>query len=308
MAAPQLIESMAPLYSFGELLEGEIVEHTFQAQNLSSPVTLVPGRSSCGCAISSLSTRSLGPRETVQITVRLDSSRMTGKVRAVVRLLAKAQERSQELPLTLEGTVHPAVVVSPDPIHFGEVALGGSPSLFLDIAPAQNSNGKISRVEVNDKRLTISPVKNGDTNRYQAHLTLHPSDHQDDIEAPLLIAFEGREDEPLVRYVRARVRGDLLAPQNIYLQRLGDKFEPRDIPVTSRTGRFTRLVQATDPLGFLDITIVHPRTPHALLRVKVRDQRRTYEPPANGTIEVKTGDPRQPALTIFYVLGEDTRR
>ncbi|MCU0663790.1 MAG: DUF1573 domain-containing protein [Myxococcota bacterium] len=303
----KLVLAIEPNHDFGEVGQGVPVEHTFEVRNVGTdPLLILPGRGSCGCAVSSFPTQPLGPGGQGEIAVRLDTSRMTGKVRQEVRLTATCGTRTQELNLGFEGTIRPLVIMTPDPIHFGAVALGASPSVFLDIVPAQSSAAKVAKVELDDPRFDLTPIDSIEPGHYRAQLTLRPTEEEADIEALLRIELSDAPASRLERFVRARVRGDLLATQNIYLQRSGADFEPRSIPVTSRTGRRTLLTKAFDPLGLLNVAIVDKETPHALVRAQVAHPLRRYEPAKKGFIEIETASARQPRLKIAYVIGEQS--
>lgn len=307
-AREPLARVVEPTHPFGDLTEGTVVEHAFTVENVGhNPLSLSLLRGSCGCSLLELSPPKVMPGQQAVATVRLETQQLAGAIRREVRLAATSGAAHQELVLGVEGDVQPLLVVSPSPLHFGEVGLDNSPSLFVDIAPAQGLEVVIESVSVADDRFRLEPIEASQPNHYQANLTLLPTDQEADIETALHISIKGTSQHTLKRTVRARVRGDLLSAQNLFLERRGGEFKPRDIPITSRTGRRTRLLSATDSSGALRLEVVDDETPHALVRATVSHPGRSYSPAVSGQIEIKTSNPKQPRLVIAYILAEEMR-
>jgi len=79
-AAPKMSVA-APIYNFGEVIEGIAVVHTFVLQNVGDePLTISDVRVSCGCTSTSLAKSTLASGESVPLDVTFDSAGFSGKM------------------------------------------------------------------------------------------------------------------------------------------------------------------------------------------------------------------------------------
>jgi len=103
-AAP-VISVDAPIYEFGEILEGLAVVHTFVLQNAGDePLEISDIEVSCGCTTTSLSKSTLAPGESVDLQVIFDSAGFSGKM--VKKIEVKSNDpATSTLTLKLIGTV-----------------------------------------------------------------------------------------------------------------------------------------------------------------------------------------------------------
>lgn len=104
LASPK-ISVDAPLYDFGEVLEGIAVVHTFVLSNVGDePLTIGDVRVSCGCTTTSLAKSTLEPGESVELQVTFDSAGFSGEM--VKNIYVESNDpAAPELVLQLVGTV-----------------------------------------------------------------------------------------------------------------------------------------------------------------------------------------------------------
>lgn len=84
------------VFDFGEVLEGEVVEHTFTFTNEGKmPLVINNATSTCGCTIPKWTKEPIGPGETGELNVKFDTKKKTGK---------------QSKPITINTNAFPSVV------------------------------------------------------------------------------------------------------------------------------------------------------------------------------------------------------
>ncbi|NCO52466.1 MAG: DUF1573 domain-containing protein [Deltaproteobacteria bacterium] len=80
-AAPQ-VTSAALVYDFGEVSQGDKVDHSFRFRNSGDALLEITSvSSSCGCTAALLSSRRIAPGESGEIKATFDSSRFRGRIK-----------------------------------------------------------------------------------------------------------------------------------------------------------------------------------------------------------------------------------
>src|SRR5262249_58080429 len=83
-ATPQLTVD-ASLHDFGSVERGTPVEHVFRLGNAGTDVLHVEHvKGSCGCTVAVISERDVAPGDSAAISVRLDTSRISGRTAKTV--------------------------------------------------------------------------------------------------------------------------------------------------------------------------------------------------------------------------------
>lgn len=111
-------------YDFGQVFEGQKVDHVFRFQNGGdSPLIIDRVRSSCGCTAALLSATSLAPGEVGEVRTSFDSNRFSGEVVKTVYLYTNdtAQSMAQ---LNLRGTVVREIELNPGQLDLGSLTPG----------------------------------------------------------------------------------------------------------------------------------------------------------------------------------------
>lgn len=84
-------------YNFGEIQEGEVIEHVFQFTNIGKvPLIISDARSTCGCTVPKWSKEPIAPGETSEISVQFNSTNKSGQ---------------QNKPITITANTYPAETV-----------------------------------------------------------------------------------------------------------------------------------------------------------------------------------------------------
>lgn len=96
----------APIYEFGTVKEGEIVEHTFKFTNTGKiPLVIQKARSSCGCTVPEWPQEPIPPGGTGVITAKFNTESKTGLQSKQIRVTANTYPN--ETKVELKGMVEP---------------------------------------------------------------------------------------------------------------------------------------------------------------------------------------------------------
>ncbi|MCF8370635.1 MAG: DUF1573 domain-containing protein [Bacteroidales bacterium] len=88
-------------HDFGAIIEGEIVEHTFNFTNTGgSDLVLTKVSASCGCTIPKYDTSPVAPGEHGKIVVSFNSENRKGSQSKTIKVLANTQPNLTELKIT----------------------------------------------------------------------------------------------------------------------------------------------------------------------------------------------------------------
>lgn len=118
------IEMPAPVYDFGEVMQGESVVHTFAFKNAGDALLVIDRvQSTCGCTGVLLSDKNIPAGETGTIKATFDSSRFRGQVQKNI-LLYSNNPGTNPLTFTVKGKVREPLGVNPARLVFGQVAVG----------------------------------------------------------------------------------------------------------------------------------------------------------------------------------------
>ncbi|HLT86316.1 MAG TPA: DUF1573 domain-containing protein [Sphingobacterium sp.] len=88
------IEFGESVYDFGEVKEGEVVEHVYAYTNTGTePVILSQVSASCGCTTPSYTQTPVLPGKSGEVKVSFDSNGQVGKQQKIVTIVSNAENR-----------------------------------------------------------------------------------------------------------------------------------------------------------------------------------------------------------------------
>ena len=143
------------LYDFGTVEQGASVQHQFPLKNLGRATVLLEGpTSSCGCTVSDVDGRSLRPGKVAWVSVRLDTTDLSGKTTKAVSLRT-SDPRTPTVQLALTGTVLSDLRVTPSTVYLGRVWRGDPArhELIVSAGRPGDSRYTVSSVETNSVAL-----------------------------------------------------------------------------------------------------------------------------------------------------------
>ncbi len=113
-----------PVFDFGEISQGESLEHLFKISNAGDGDLIISRvRTSCGCTAALLSASRIPPNETGEVRTTFNSGRFLGPVEKIIYLYSNDPLRVTHT-LRLRGTVLPELELVPAQIALNEGASG----------------------------------------------------------------------------------------------------------------------------------------------------------------------------------------
>ena len=130
LAAPlPRIETEQPVFDFGEVMQGQSVEHTFVFHNTGDAELIVDRvKSTCGCTGVLLSKKNIPPGSNGTVKATFNSSRFKGAVQKTI-LLYSNDPSGQPVTFTVKGVVKLPLEVNPARLVFGAVPIGQSKTI-----------------------------------------------------------------------------------------------------------------------------------------------------------------------------------
>ncbi len=131
---------------FNRVPEGETIHHVFKFANKGdSMLHIVEVQSSCGCLSTLLTSKNIGPGESGQIDVRIETTDLPASSRSLSQTISlskivtvNSNDRKQPtVILTINAMIVPEIVLSDSGIHFGTHRRGEevTKDLLLEITP-----------------------------------------------------------------------------------------------------------------------------------------------------------------------------
>ena len=161
------IEIEQPVFDFGEVMRGQLVEHTFVFRNAGDAELLLDRvKSTCGCTGVLLSTKNIAPGNKGTIKATFNSSRFKGGVKKNI-LLYSNDPSGQPVTFTVTGIVTIPLVANPDRLLFGDVSSGQSKTIS---AVLTNKSGQ-SVTLTNIRTSNIAFRAEVDVTRLEPHAT-----------------------------------------------------------------------------------------------------------------------------------------
>ncbi len=138
-----------PVYQFGDVWEGTIVEHEFQVRNQSGEtVQILSVMPSCGCTATIVSNTRIGEGEVTSIKASLNTLNREGRISKAINIRTNL-DGYEQINLRMEGEVRPIVTVEPRYIPLGRINPNESQQfeITVTLAPQRTEQFQIEKVE-----------------------------------------------------------------------------------------------------------------------------------------------------------------
>jgi len=121
-------------FDFGQIFQGEKVEHTFRFQNAGDePLIVDRVRSSCGCTAALLSTKIIAAGDVAELKATFDSARFNGAVVKTIYLYTN-DPLQQVTELHMRGTVKQEIVISPPRLDLQNLVIGATKEIVVRLS------------------------------------------------------------------------------------------------------------------------------------------------------------------------------
>ena len=88
-------------YTFGELIQGEIIEHNFKFTNIgTAPLVISEARGSCGCTVANWPKKAIMPNESGKLSVKFDSKGKQGSFNKKISVFANTHPAQSIITIT----------------------------------------------------------------------------------------------------------------------------------------------------------------------------------------------------------------
>lgn len=135
-------------HNFGTVPRGAQLVHKFPVTNIYSVpmeiMTVVPG---CSCISFTIPKRTLEPRETVTVDIRMDASRFVGPKTVGIRI-SVGPEFLSSAEIRVSAVSRADVVFNPGEINLGTVAAGAQPTAKIEVEYAGTFNWSLLELTV----------------------------------------------------------------------------------------------------------------------------------------------------------------
>ncbi|AJE02722.1 DUF1573 domain-containing protein [Geobacter pickeringii] len=132
LAAP-VISADRPVFDFGTITAGKKVDHVFTLKNRGdAPLAILKTKTSCGCTVANVSTKSIEPGRTAELKTTFDSANFSGKITKTITVETN-DPATPSFTLTVKGTIREELVVSPRQLNLGVIKVGGSKEVQLTV-------------------------------------------------------------------------------------------------------------------------------------------------------------------------------
>lgn len=145
-------------FRFGEIYQGQQLEHSFRLENTGdAPLLIEKIRSSCGCTAALLSDYQIQPGQSAQLRVTFDSTRFRGPVIKTVYVYTN-DPRHRVAQFYLRGQVTPELVLEPARADLGALQAGavGKATVAIGNVGPQNITIQEVQTDLQDVQATLS--------------------------------------------------------------------------------------------------------------------------------------------------------
>jgi len=252
-----------PNYNFGEMENTRTVEHTFIIQNngnLSLEISKV--RPGCGCTVANISTKTLPPGESAEISTRLNLRGRQGRQRKPITVYSN-DPKTPQLKLYLEGTAVTEVNVNPRSIFFGRIAEDAVVTSTVEVVIKSKKPVHLTKVESRSENLTVSEQIADEGRLYKILIATKPPLKQGTLRSSVHIETDHPQYPAMDIVVSAFVVGDLtFVPQQIDVQAKPDQTITRYVLIRSEGNRPFEITSVEAPLSTIE-TKVQQTAPNA---------------------------------------------
>lgn len=289
-----------PVFDFGVADNRTTVEHTFILKNTGdTTLEIVNTRAACGCTVANVSTKTIPPGGTSELTSRLNLQGRNGPQSKTITITSNDPEKP-DFVVTINGTATQSVQVSPDRLMFGQIQAGQEISLPVDLQFLSGEAVEIQGIETTDDhvRVETEEIEQGRKIRLKVNMKagLKPGANNSVIRVRTT-----SPERPLIEIpVFADIAGEL-------------NYAPREMVLSPDARTVTRyIVIRAGAAGSVDITNVSlpdPAMTYTILPFggqghRIQIDNITARPELNGrAIVIATSSPSLPQIEIPFRVG-----
>lgn len=151
-----------PIYDFGSADNSTSIDHTFVIENIGDTTLEITNiRAACGCTVANVSTRSIPPGGTSELTANLNLRGRNGRQSKGITISSNDPE-NPSFVVTLVGNATSAISLSTERIMFGQLNAGQETSTPLEIRTADNVTMNITGIETGHEAISVEEETGAD--------------------------------------------------------------------------------------------------------------------------------------------------
>lgn len=158
LAAPSLTVDR-PIFDFGSIAQGKKVDHTFTLKNRGDmPLSILRTRTSCGCTVANVSTKTVEPGKSAELKTTFDSASFSGNITKTITVETN-DPANPTYTLTVKGVVNEELSVTPRQANLGLIRVGGTKEITLSLENRGERNVRIVSVSSPMPQVKVSAKK-----------------------------------------------------------------------------------------------------------------------------------------------------
>lgn len=143
-------------YNFGEIAEGNLVEHKFKIYNQgTSTLEIRKINASCGCTAAVVDTDKIAPGQSTFIKTSFNSTGFRGSIDKSVSVYSNDPE-NVSVTLFIKGKITSDVIISPTRVFLGDVAKGSIATAEVRLSAEEGKKIKFGEVKSRSELLSVN--------------------------------------------------------------------------------------------------------------------------------------------------------
>jgi hypothetical protein len=283
-----------PIYDFGEVQEGEQVNHVFVIKNIGNDVLkIASARGSCGCTATMVSKNEIPPGGEGQVQVRLSTLGRVGLLEKTVTV-ASNDPKQPSLILKMKGKVERYLSFDPEFLNLQKVLKGKKVTATARLSGKLAQDARLSNLVPSDPKAISAKLLDEKT----IEVVFDASQVEGQFSGTVVAETNLEKPKNVTLRITARVVQDLFVePERVYLpEEAVDEKLGAQVKVLSLTGKPFSIKRAYDPQGFVRVNVQKDGGNYILdLSLKKAPSE------GHGVVVVETDSKDQKKLEVFYI-------
>lgn len=227
-----------PEFNFGTVDSQNAIEHTFVLKNIGDTTLEISDiRAACGCTVANISSKTVAPGETSELTARLNLQGRSGPQSKAITINSN-DPQNPSYRVNMSGTIAQAFQISPDRLIFGDVKSGSESTQTIDLTALSDVPLNIQSVESVDPNVKVEKETVQEQRQARLKVTLKGQAQPGAVNTSIRVTTDNPSRPVIDIPVFANVTGGLVfGPQEIPLPSAGSGTPmTRVVVVRSGTG------------------------------------------------------------------------
>ena len=196
------------------------------------------------------------------------------------------------------------VMVEPRNVGFRQLGKGAAATELLTVTVTEPDKIKVAELAVDDPRFEAKMTSGDLATESKWEIKFKGSDTLGSFQAKMAIKYTAAgEPKTMEIPIRVSVVGDLQYVRSVHFGKSPTSgFSPREVRLSSRSGKTVKIKKVVDPDGLLKIDLVTPEGNPAVFKATVLSAEGDFSKPTQHVLKVHTGDPDEPIVEISYMI------